>query len=170
MSQKERKRLKRIRNSVIERDGLICSYCDKELTLDGVTMDHIVPESKRGTYNTTNLTVSCGDCNNKRGDKPFWEFVKQFNFTEVKTIKFKKLYYNNLRIKILNVAKEQCMASEYVVPQDIINEACKVLKIKSINYDEFVDSITTISFQGFHTRSEVKFAFETLIKLIETKS
>ncbi len=74
MGAQERRRQKRIRESVIVRDGLVCCYCDIPLTLETVTMEHIVPGSKRGTFNTTNLTVSCAECNNKRGNQPFFEY------------------------------------------------------------------------------------------------
>ena len=84
MGAQERKRQKRIKEYVINRDGMICCYCDKVLTPETVTMEHIVPDSKRGTFNTTNLTVSCSDCNNRRGNKPFFEYCKKFHFPEDK--------------------------------------------------------------------------------------
>ena len=82
MGAQERKREKRIREYVINRDGSLCCYCDKVLTQENVTMEHIVPDSKRGTFNTTNLTVSCAECNNRRGNKPFFEYCKRFDWSD----------------------------------------------------------------------------------------
>ena len=106
MSNRESERRKKIREYVINRDGMICCYCDYPLKIEDVTMEHIVPDSRRGTFNSTNLTVACADCNNKRGNKPFFEYCKGFNFSADKILKYKKLYFNNLQIKILNIAKD----------------------------------------------------------------
>ena len=89
MGFQERKRKQRIKDYVISRDGLICCYCNSILTLNNVTLDHIVPYSKKGTFNATNLTVSCASCNSKRGNIPFFEYCQQFNFTEEKLFKYK---------------------------------------------------------------------------------
>ena len=159
MSAPERRRLKRIRDAVIARDGLICCYCNKELILESVTMEHIVPESKRGTYNTTNLTVSCSPCNNKRGDKPFFEFAKQFNFSDEKTEKYKRLYYNNLKIKILNIAKEELLDGDVHVPENIISEACKVLKIRPVSFQDWQGSLD-IQLNEMTERKKIKFNLE----------
>src|SRR5713226_2855341 len=107
MGVQERRRQKRIKEYVINRDGMICCYCDMPLAPSDVTMEHIIPDSWHGTFNSTNLTVSCAICNNKRGNKPFFEYCKQFNFSNEKLEKYKRLYFNNLKIKILNIAKEK---------------------------------------------------------------
>lgn len=171
MGAQERRRQKRIRDYVINRDGLVCCYCNTELTLDTVTMEHIVPDSKRGTFNTTNLTVSCSDCNNRRGNKPFFEYCKQFDFSEEKQEKYKKLYFNNLRIKVLNIAKEECLVDDVAIPDDLINKACHVLKIRPINFADYESKYQfNISFVECCERRKIKFCFEQLIRLIESDS
>ena len=97
---------KKIREIVINRDGLICCYCESELTHKTVTMEHIIPKSKSGTLNPNNLTVACEKCNNKRDDKDFFEYCKMLNFNEDKIKKYEKLYssykhlyLNNLKMK-----------------------------------------------------------------------
>lgn len=171
MSANERKRLKRIREHVIVRDGLFCCYCNKPLTNESVTMEHIVPNSKRGTFNTTNLTVSCAKCNNQRGDKPFFEYCKQFNFPKDKIDKYKKLYFNNLRIKTLNIAKEQFLIDDTAVPYDLINKACNVLKIKNMDFSIYEKLYKfDINFSLSCDRRKIKYCFEELIKIIERDS
>lgn len=168
MGVQERKRQKRIKENVIKRDGYVCCYCDQVLTDETLTLEHIVPVSHRGMFNATNLTASCAPCNNKRGNRPFFDYIKSFNFSDAKIRKYKNLYFNNLRIKVLNIAKEECIYNDYEIPQDLIERACDILKIKSINYDEFASQIT-ISFHSFHLRNEIVYAFENLIHLIEDK-
>jgi hypothetical protein len=171
MGAQERKRQKRIREYVVNRDGSICCYCDKPLATEAITMEHIVPDSKRGTFNTTNLTVSCSTCNNRRGNKPFFEYCKQFNFSEDKLKKYKRLYFNNLRIKVLNIAKEECLTGDQMIPLNIIQKACQVLRIKSMDFSEYEKTYQfEIKFGEVCDRKKIKFCFEQLIRIIEADS
>lgn len=167
----ERKRQKRIKEYVINRDGMICCYCDMPLSMKHITMEHIVPDSKQGTFNTTNLTVSCSEHNNKRGNKPFFEFCKQFNWSQDKIGKYKKLYSSNLRIKILNIAKEKCLNSNQAMPDELIKSACEILKIKPIDFSEYEKLYQfDIVFNKLCDRKQIKYCFELLIRLIEADS
>lgn len=168
MGAQERKRQKRIKEYVINRDGSICCYCDKVLTPETVTMEHIVPDSKRGTFNTTNLTVSCSDCNNKRGNRPFFEYCKKFSFSDEKLEKYKRLYFNNLRIKVLNIAKEECLKDDQVVPTSLIKKACQILKIKGMDFSSYETTYQfEIKFDEMSDRKKIKYCFEQLIRIIE---
>jgi hypothetical protein len=134
-------------------------------------MEHIVPDSKRGTFNTTNLTVSCAGCKNRRGNQPFFEYCKQFNFSEEKLDRYKKLYFDNLRIKVLNIAKEECLRDQEAVPNDLIKEACHVLKIKELNFSNYEKMyFFSIRFNEVSNRRRIKYCFEQLIRLIEADS
>jgi len=169
--QQKRNKEHRIRNQVIQRDGLICCYCNKNLNLNSVTMEHIVPVSRRGTFNTTNLTVSCFDCNNERGSQDFFSYCKKFNFSFKKLSKYKKLYFDNLKIKVLNIAKEECLKEEMTVPSHIIHKACKILKISGMNFSEYEKICQLeISFDKLCYRKKIKFCFEQLIKIIEASN
>lgn len=176
MGAQERKRQKRIREYVISRDGLQCCYCEKPLTIETVTMEHIVPDSRRGTFNSTNLTVSCSEHNNRRGNKPFFEYCKQFNWPQLKLDKYKKLYFNNLRIKVLNIAKEECLPrianqDNKAIPLIIIRHACQLLKIKSMDFSEFEKIYQfEIKFNELSDKKKIKFCFEQLIRIIEAGS
>lgn len=171
MGAPERKRQKKIRDHVIDRDGLICCYCQKPLTLKTVTMEHIVPDSKRGTFNTTNLTVSCYTCNNNRGNKPFFDYIKDFNFDPLKLLKYKRMYFNNLRIKVLNIAKEECLLDDHEIPNVLIKKACQVLKIKDMDFSIFESTNQfEIKFDDLCERKKIKFCFERLIKILESDS
>jgi hypothetical protein len=176
MGAQERKRQKRIKEYVINRDGMICCYCDRPLAPEAVTMEHIVPDSRRGTFNTTNLTVSCSEHNNQRGNKPFFDYCKKFNWSEDKIEKYKKLYFNNLRIKVLNIAKEEALpkainAEEQAIPNSIIQQACRVLKIKSMDFADYEKTYQfEIKFGELSDKKRIKFCFEQLIRIIEADS
>src|ERR1700679_723974 len=150
MSSRERDRRKRIREYVINRDGSLCCYCDQVLTDQTLTLEHIVPDSKMGTFNSTNLTVACYQCNNRRGNKPFFDYIKQFDWGEDKITKYRKLYFNNLKIKVLNIAKEKCLPDEQIIPNVIIKQACKRLNIKNISFSDYEKNYRFgIEFDGF---------------------
>jgi hypothetical protein len=171
MGAPEHRRKKRIRDSVIIRDGMICCYCDLVLSMEEVTMEHIVPDSKRGTYNATNLTVSCSNCNNRRGNKPFFEYCKQFNWPIKKLNKYKELYTSNLKIKILNLSKETCLNSDEAIPNELIKQACDILKIKNISFESYEKIYSfDINFSEPCNRKKIKYYFEFLIKIIEFNS
>lgn len=176
MGAQERRRQKKIKEYVINRDGMLCCYCDKVLTPETVTMEHIVPDSKRGTFNSTNLTVSCSFHNNQRGDKNFFEYAKQFNFSQEKTEKYRRLYFNNLKIKILNIAKEECLPKsvddqDRAWPLDIIRKACKILKIKPVDFSDYEKTYEfEIKFNEHGERKRIQFVFEQLIRIIEADS
>lgn len=72
------------------RDGGICMYCGKQLTINDVTKDHVIPTCSGGINGWENIVCSCYDCNNQKGcdvsskwqllKKPFipssWDIVK----------------------------------------------------------------------------------------------
>jgi len=171
-----RKRLKKIKEYVINRDGMLCCYCDKVLTPETITMEHIVPDSKRGTFNSTNLTISCYEHNNKRGNKNFFDYIKQFHFSPDKLAKYKRLYYNNLKIKILNIAKENHLfkmvdKDDKVIPLAIIQQACQTLKIKPVDFKNYeVMYSFDIKFSELSERKRIQFCFNQLIRIIEAES
>jgi HNH endonuclease len=175
MGLQERNRQKRIKEYVINRDGMICCYCDFPLTKEQITLEHIVPDSHRGTFNTTNLTISCGTCNNKRGNKPFFDYCKKFNWSEDKLDKYKRLYLSNLRIKVLNIAKEECLpllatVEDKAVPLEIIEAACHILKIRIIDFSHYEkEYFFSIKFDELAERKRIKFCFEQLIRILEAE-
>jgi hypothetical protein len=176
MGSQERRRHKRIRDYVINRDGMICCYCDQPLTEETVTMEHIVPDSRRGTFNTTNLTVACAGCNNRRSNKPFFDYCKKYNFSDEKLEKYKKLYFNNLRIKVLNISKEECLSKainqdNQAIPIVIIKQACKIMKIKNMDFADYENAYQfEIKFNELSDKKRIKFCFEQLIRIIEADS
>lgn len=167
----DKNRQRRIRNYVIERDGALCCYCDTVLTVETLTLDHILPDSKNGTYNTTNLTPACGPCNRKRGNQLFFEYCQQFNWPIDKLEKYRRLYFANLQIKILNIAKEEFMFEKLVIPEVAIKAASKKLKLKPMNFSEYEQRyFLEIRFEERCDRRIARSCFERLIRIIEAES
>lgn len=57
------------RQNVFVRDHYTCQYCAKKLSEKKLTVDHVVPLSKGGTHEWTNVVAACESCNNKKGAK-----------------------------------------------------------------------------------------------------
>lgn len=51
------------------RDKGLCGYCNKHLTLDESTIDHIIPKDHGGQHTWINTVLSCGPCNNKKANR-----------------------------------------------------------------------------------------------------
>lgn len=64
-----------LRNEV----GGVCVYCGKEIDIDHVTIDHIIPRSHGGSNRLANLTCSCMLCNGAKMDLPINTFLQQLN-------------------------------------------------------------------------------------------
>lgn len=70
MSVTERKNLsKSMRFGIFGRDQFACRYCGKAPPEVKLVVDHIVPVSRGGTNDETNLITSCESCNQGKSDK-----------------------------------------------------------------------------------------------------
>lgn len=59
----------RVRLFVLNRDGWICQYCDKELKGSDATADHVIPKDAGGTDDPSNLVAACLRCNGLKSNK-----------------------------------------------------------------------------------------------------
>jgi len=57
------------RLGVFIRDGFRCQYCGKRLSHRNLTIDHVIPRSRGGKTEWTNVVTSCVSCNTKKGDR-----------------------------------------------------------------------------------------------------
>lgn len=57
------------RQNIFLRDNHICQYCYNKFNEKKLTIDHVVPLSKGGRHEWTNVVTACSKCNNRKGDK-----------------------------------------------------------------------------------------------------
>jgi len=55
------------RRSLLSRDNYTCQYCGS--TEHPLTMDHVIPRSRGGKTEWTNVVAACVSCNRKKGNK-----------------------------------------------------------------------------------------------------
>ena len=59
---------------ILKRDNYTCTYCGRKT--GEMQIDHIIPVSKGGLNDISNLTTACAHCNRKKSDKPVHIFLK----------------------------------------------------------------------------------------------
>jgi 5-methylcytosine-specific restriction endonuclease McrA len=57
------------RKNILMRDRYTCQYCHKTLNSGELTLDHVMPRSRRGETTWENLVACCHPCNNKKGNR-----------------------------------------------------------------------------------------------------
>ena len=55
--------------ALFRRDQQMCAYCGVEHPTSKLTRDHVIPTSKGGPNNWTNVVACCSACNRKKDDK-----------------------------------------------------------------------------------------------------
>jgi 5-methylcytosine-specific restriction endonuclease McrA len=62
-------RLKFSRENIYIRDNFICQYCAESFASKDLTLDHVVPASKFGRKDWTNVVTACRPCNHRKGNR-----------------------------------------------------------------------------------------------------
>lgn len=63
--------------------GNRCYYCTRTFEGDGRrgrTLDHLIPLSRGGTHEMSNLVLACSKCNGVKGDMTWWEYFATDEF------------------------------------------------------------------------------------------
>jgi 5-methylcytosine-specific restriction endonuclease McrA len=55
------------RKNLYIRDRGCCAYCEKKLSLNSMTFDHVIPRAQGGFTCWTNVVLACFKCNSKKG-------------------------------------------------------------------------------------------------------
>ena len=90
-----------IREYLLEKWHRKCVYCKKkDIPLE---VEHITPKSRGGSNRVSNLTISCHECNQKKGNKT----AEEFGYPEIQKQAKESLraaaFMNNIRWKLVNI-------------------------------------------------------------------
>lgn len=69
VSSRKSSRLKFSRENIYLRDSFTCQYCATQFPAKLLTLDHVVPASKFGRKDWTNVVTACRDCNHKKANR-----------------------------------------------------------------------------------------------------
>ena len=64
-----RNEIKLKKSSLFYRDHCICAYCERELKIQELTYDHVLPKHKGGKHHWENVVAACSACNMSKGNK-----------------------------------------------------------------------------------------------------
>ena len=59
----------KLKHEVWRRDDFTCQYCERDINIVELEIDHIKPVSKGGTNAMSNLQTLCFECNRSKRDK-----------------------------------------------------------------------------------------------------
>lgn len=62
-------RLKFSRENIYLRDNHTCQYCARQFPVKELTLDHVVPASKFGRKDWTNVVTACRTCNHRKANR-----------------------------------------------------------------------------------------------------
>jgi 5-methylcytosine-specific restriction endonuclease McrA len=64
------------RQWLLDRHGSVCAYCERRVSEDSITLDHVTPRRGRTAYDRRdNLVLACTACNAKKADQPILAFL-----------------------------------------------------------------------------------------------
>jgi 5-methylcytosine-specific restriction endonuclease McrA len=69
VSPRKSSRLKFSRENIYLRDQYTCQYCGEQMPAKELTLDHVVPASKFGRKDWTNVVTACRDCNHRKANR-----------------------------------------------------------------------------------------------------
>jgi 5-methylcytosine-specific restriction endonuclease McrA len=75
-----RRRRQLIEDHVEKGRTIYCHYCYIQLEPDDATVDHLVPKSRGGTNDRSNLVLSCKRCNEEKSNLTDSEYVNSHVF------------------------------------------------------------------------------------------
>jgi predicted restriction endonuclease len=83
---------KKFRQHIFESWEWKCAYCDKQLSQDSATIDHILPKHKGGQNVKNNMLCSCSECNRLKGSAVLdvWFCENNRNFSEERLVKIQQ--------------------------------------------------------------------------------
>lgn len=106
-----------------------CLYCDKHLTIESCTLEHLLPRSKGGGNELINLAPACSLCNVIRGNEEFSSFVFRTYPLDIRTriqarVAYAKCIISNkanpdnykLLLKQLYKKQQLCQTKHYQSP------------------------------------------------------
>jgi 5-methylcytosine-specific restriction endonuclease McrA len=63
-------------DELILRDGARCVWCGRQPWREDLTVEHLLPRTRRGRGTPDNLAVACRACNRRRGATPVAAYVR----------------------------------------------------------------------------------------------
>lgn len=93
-----------VRFKVLERDSFTCQYCGRSAPDVVLHVDHVVPVSKGGSNDPSNLVTACETCNLGKSDME----INQDYEEERRAVKERVRNIDRLNVVVANLTAEWC--------------------------------------------------------------
>lgn len=134
-----------VKLKVFRRDNCVCQICGKNVSLDEINYDHIIPWSKGGSSDESNIRVLCESCNKKRSNNFEGEYL---------IAHMKENFHNPVEINLEML-------------EDLLRLFLLMIKIKSkgieVSEEEYCSVIKTDDAEMDHFMYELIYAIEVLM-------
>ena len=83
---------RKFRQDIFEAWHWKCAYCDKQLSENTATIDHVLPKHKGGQNVRQNMICCCGNCNRSKASDLLSTFytVENRNYSEERLVKIQQ--------------------------------------------------------------------------------
>lgn len=156
----------KLRFEIFKRDNFTCQYCGRKTPEVILEVDHIIPSSKGGEDDESNLITSCFECNRGKSNSLLDTIMKDKDIhTETLLLAEKELQireYNYIREKIREREDEELdtlrvhFCNQFNYPGYAENEFLKIKSIlrQSLKYMSYVDILDFIDYAIERTEND----------------
>jgi hypothetical protein len=124
-----------VKFKVFRRDNQVCQECGKNVRFEEINFDHIIPWSKGGSSDESNIRLLCEACNKKRGNEYEDEYL---------TPVFHEIFYEPSPIDLTMLEDLLRLVSLWfyiqnrrgVSPKE--DDYCKIIQTEDIEIDKFM--------------------------------
>ncbi len=106
---------RRLLPTILERENYRCFYTGKKLTEENCYLDHVVPQSKRGTNYYTNIVATCYDANSIKNDLDVDDFRRVLLREDLVSLE----EFKNLKDKIVKLQEGELRPSKEAILQAV---------------------------------------------------
>ena len=168
---------KKVRFEVFKRDSFTCQYCGKSAPDTVLEVDHIIPVSKGGDNDISNLITSCFECNRGKSNK---------KLTDNQSLKMQKKELDKLnkrreQLEMMSQWRMELLDLEHREVEEIVDtvnqeldidlslspsgEKNMIKLIKKYGFEEVMES-TLISFEQYE---DYEIAFKKIAPIINNR-
>ena len=151
---------------ILQRDNFKCAYCGKVAAETELEVDHIMPRSKGGSDEETNLVTACFQCNRGKRDRNIITNKKEKGINEIEQMAIDAhLKENRFKIKSLGVIRYFLNATDNKTELNIRSRAA--LKGYARKYDEeLICECIDISIERYLFDNPTEYSYSNVIKKV----
>jgi hypothetical protein len=138
---------KKTRFEIFKRDNFTCQYCGRTSEDVVLEIDHIMPVSKGGANDETNLVPACFDCNRGKGNRELGNVIPRPDADmkyletqqEIQELKRYKRAKAELDMLLLDIAEGLCDTWANAFQSDVCPKEIEFVKLLKLISPEIIE-------------------------------